>query len=168
VFISASFLCQTPPSPPEGVVTTVAVDPNATIRQRLEQHLSSPACAACHALIDPAGLALEHLDSVGKYRATENGIPIDATGTLDGVAFDGAVQLGTVLRENARVVPCLTSNFYRNANGVVDATADSAQIDALAQTLASKDYVWRDLVAEFVVSDAFRSAPAAAATAGNQ
>ena len=62
----------------------------------------------------------------------------------------------------------MMSNFYRNANGILDASADEAQITALSQTLASKNYVWRDLVTEFVVSDAFRSAPAAAITAGNQ
>ena len=60
------------------------------------------------------------------------------------------------------------SHFYRSSNGVLDSAADTPQIDALAQTLAAKGYVWRDLVAEFVVSDAFRSAPAPALTAGSQ
>jgi hypothetical protein len=63
---------------------------------------------------------------------------------------------------------CLMSNFYRDANGRMDATADSAQIDALEHTLTLKDYVWRDLVAEFVTSEAFRSAPAVAVTVGDK
>jgi hypothetical protein len=55
----------------------------------------------------------------------------------------------------------MISSFYRNANGSVDAAkADSAQIDTLVKTLATDSYVWRDLVADFVVSDSFRSAPA--------
>jgi hypothetical protein len=62
----------------------------------------------------------------------------------------------------------MMSNFYRDANGRMDATADAAQIDSLAETLASKDYVWRELVAEFVTSDAFRSAPATPVASGNQ
>ena len=37
---------------------------------------------------------------------------------------------------------------------------DAAQVEALKQTLAEKGYVWRDLLVEFVASDAFRSAPA--------
>jgi hypothetical protein len=108
------------------------------------------------------------LDSIGQYRATENGIAIDATGSLDGVAFDGAMQLGAAFRQSSRAMTCMISNFYRSANGRMDAAPDSAEIDKLTQTLAAKGYVWRDLVAEFVASDAFRSAPAAAVTAGNQ
>jgi hypothetical protein len=168
VFISGTFLCVEPPSPPAGVITTIPENPALTTRQRLEQHRANPSCAACHALFDPYGMAMEHLDAIGKYRATEGTLTIDSTGALDGVAFDGEAQFGTVLRQNPRAMSCMMSNFYRDANAVVDASADTAQIDALGQTLAAKGYVWRDLVAEFVASDAFRSAPAPAVTAGNQ
>jgi hypothetical protein len=165
VFISQNLLCETPPSPPNIVPTFPPVDPDMTTRQRLEQATSGAACAACHVLFDPLGFGLEHLDAIGQYRATEDGLTIDATGSLDGVAFDGAVELGAALRQNPRALACLLSNFYRDANGRADAAADSEQIDSLGQTLAAKDYVWRDLVAEFVTSEAFRSAPA---TGGDQ
>jgi hypothetical protein len=168
VFISGTFLCVEPPSPPAGVITTIPENPSLTTRQKLEQHRANPSCASCHALFDPYGMAMEHLDAIGKYRATEGTLTIDSTGALDGVAFDGEAQFGTVLRQNPRVTSCMMSNFYRNVNGVEDASADTAQIDALGQTLAAKGYVWRDLVAEFVASDAFRSAPAPAVTGGNQ
>jgi hypothetical protein len=134
----------------------------------LEQHRSNPSCAGCHSLFDPFGLSMEHLDAVGKYRATEGTLAIDSTGALDGVAFDGEAEFGAVMRQNPRVMSCMMNNFYRAMNGVVEASEDTAQIDALGQTLAAKGYVWRDLVAEFVTSDAFRSAPAPAVTAGNQ
>jgi len=168
VFITGTILCQAAPSPPAGVNTVIPDNPSLTSRQRLEAHRSNPSCAACHALFDPAGLALEHLDAIGKYRAMEGTLAIDSTGTIDGVAFDGEAQLGVTLHQNARAMSCMLTNFYRNENGVADASADAMQIDALGQTLAAKNYVWRDLVAEFVASDAFRSAPAAAVTAGNQ
>jgi hypothetical protein len=160
LFVTGTFLCQQPLAPPDGVITELPIDPTLTTRQRLELHRSNPSCASCHALFDPPGMALEHFDSIGKYRATEDGLQIDATGMLDGVAFDGAVQLGAALRDNARAQSCLMSNFYRSANAVVDAKPDAAQVEALKQTLAEKGYVWRDLLAEFVASDAFRSAPA--------
>jgi len=168
VFISGTFLCVEPPSPPAGVITTIPENPSLTTRQKLEQHRANPSCASCHALFDPYGMAMEHLDAIGKYRATEGTLTIDSTGALDGVAFDGQAQFGTVLRQNPRVTSCMMSNFYRDVNGVEDASADTAQIDALGQTLAAKGYVWRDLVAEFVASDAFRSAPAPAVTGGKQ
>lgn len=170
VFIRSSLLCDPPDPPPDGVVNVPPLEEegNLTTRQRLERFTSSEPCASCHALIDPIGFALEHFDAIGQYRATENGLPIDATGTLDGVAFDGAAELGAALRQSPRALACLMSSFYRDANARADAKSDSAQIEALGQTLASGGYVWRDLVAEFVASDAFRSAPAWAFIEENQ
>ncbi len=168
VFLLETFLCQTPLPPPDGVKTDLVNDPTQTRRAQLEAHRKNPQCFACHALFDPLGLGLEHLDAIGAYRTTENGIAIDATGTLDGVAFDGAVQLGAAFRQSARATTCMMSNFYRSANGRKDVAPDEAEVDKLTQTLTAKGYVWRDLVADFIASDAFRSAPAAAVTAGNQ
>jgi hypothetical protein len=168
VFIASSFLCKKPPDPPPGVPTTLAPDPTKTERQRLDAHRTSDSCKACHALFDPLGFALEHFDSIGQYRAMENGQPIDATGTLDGVAFNGAAEMGAVLRGNSRALTCMVDNFYRASNGVVSTSTDTAQVDSLAKVLESKGYVWRDFLLEFVASDAFRSAPVPAVTAGNQ
>ena len=165
VFMLETFLCQTPQSPPAGVVQILPDNPALTSRQKMEQHRTSPSCASCHALFDPLGFGLEHFDSIGQYRATEGTLPIDSTGTLDGVAFDGEAQMGAAFRQSPTAMTCMMNNFYRNANGVLDASADSDQIDAITKTLGSKGYVWRDFLAEFVVSDAFRSAPA---TAENQ
>jgi hypothetical protein len=169
VFISDAFLCTMPPPPPDGVVTVLPPDPTKTTRQRLDAHRTSESCRVCHELFDPLGFGLEHFDSIGQYRATEEGMTIDATGTLDGVAYDGAAQMGAAFRQSARAMACMMGNFYRSSNGLKNVPeAEAAQIDALTQTLASKNYVWRDLVAEFVVSDAFRSALPPPATAGNQ
>ncbi len=168
VFISEAFLCLTPSPPPNGVITILPPDPTKTARQKMEAHRSNPSCASCHGIFDPYGFGLEHLDAIGQYRATEDGLTIDATGTLDGTAFDGGAQLGAAFRQSPRALSCMMDSFYRSANGVADASPDSDQVTSLGQTLAAKSYVWRDLVAEFVASDAFRSAPATPVTAGNQ
>jgi hypothetical protein len=160
VFILESLLCTTPPSPPAGVRTDITVDATMTTRQQLTAHRAAASCASCHMLFDPLGLAMEHFDPIGQYRATENGLAIDATGTLDGMSFDGEAQLGSTLAQDPRVTNCLMRNFYRTVNGRVDDVADSAQVTSLVQTLATRGYVWRNLVADFVGSDAFRSAPA--------
>ena len=160
VFILESLLCTTPPSPPAGVNTNIPVDTTKTTRQQLEAHRAMASCAACHSLFDPLGLAMEHFDPIGQYRATENGLAIDATGTIDGMSFDGEAQLGSTLAQDARVTNCLMRNFYRNVNGRVDDVTDAAQVTSLVQTLATRGYVWRNLLADFVASDAFRSAPA--------
>jgi len=167
LFLLETFLCRTTPPPPAGVITTIPDDPSLTARQRLEQHRANPSCASCHAFFDPLGFAFEHFDAIGKYRATEGTLAIDATGTVDGATFDGAAQFGAALRQDPKAITCMMNNFYRSANGS-DPKIDSAQIDALTQSLAAKGYVWRDFLAQFIVSDAFRSAPAVATTAGNQ
>ena len=73
------------------------------MRERMAQHRASPACATCHAKIDPLGFALENFDAVGRWRAHEDGAdtPIDASGTLpDGARFDGpAAFRDALLRE---------------------------------------------------------------------
>jgi hypothetical protein len=117
-------------------------------------------CAGCHALFDPMGLAPEHFDPIGRYREKENGLAIDATGTLNNMPFDGGAQLGAVLKQDARATACLLRNFYRNANGRAEDDKDLAQIDVLNKALAARNYVWSGLVSDFVTSDAFRSAPA--------
>jgi hypothetical protein len=160
VFILESLLCETPPPPPPGVITTLPDDPTTTTRQQLIAHRANPSCAACHSLFDPLGFGLEHFDPIGQYRATENGLPIDTTGTVDGTAFDGEAQMSSALRQDPKVISCLMRNFYRDANGNVDDGSDPTPIAALVQSLATRNYVWQNLLADFIVSDAFRSAPA--------
>jgi hypothetical protein len=160
IFMMTAFFCKVPDPPPGTVNTEFERDPTKTTRQQLEAHRANPACAGCHSLFDPLGMALENFDSIGKYRAMENGIAIDPSGVLeDGTAFNGALELGTVLGNSPAVTECLLRNFYRNVNGRDDDKYDQAGIDVMMASLNARGYVFRDLVAEFVVSDAFRSAP---------
>jgi hypothetical protein len=170
LFMLWAFFCTTPEPPPDGSVPTIPVlDPTLTTRQRMEQVRVEPSCGDCHVLFDPFGFALEHFDAIGNYRETENGLPIDTTGTLeDGTPFDDAVGLGKALRDSARVTECLLRNFYRNVNGRTDDLYDQPQIDGMVTSLRSHGYVFRDLVADFITSDAFRSAPAVPLTGDDQ
>ena len=47
-------------------------------------HSANPACANCHAIFDPLGLALENFDGVGQWRNLDGGVMIDASGTFTG------------------------------------------------------------------------------------
>ncbi len=161
IFILEYLLCTAAPQPPGGVdLTVVPPDSTHTTRQNLEAHRVDVRCATCHSIFDPMGLALEHFDPIGRYREKENGLAIDATGTLSGMAFDGGAQLGAVLKQEPRATACMLRNFYRYANGRAEDDKDLAQIDVLVKALAARNYVWSGLVADFVASDAFRSAPA--------
>jgi len=91
------------PNPPPGVETnldkSVGVATAATsLRQRLERHRQNPACASCHAVMDPIGFALENYDLIGKWRDTDGGVPVNASGTLvDGTPLDGPESLRRAL-----------------------------------------------------------------------
>ena len=91
-----------PPQPPPGVETNLEKDPAqvkvTSLRQRLELHRGNPACASCHRLMDPIGLALENFDHTGKWRDRDGRMPIDASGQLaDGTRVNGAESVRRAL-----------------------------------------------------------------------
>ena len=95
-WILENLLGSPPPPPPDDVPSlednTVAAD--LPVRERLAEHRANAACASCHNLIDPVGLALENFDAVGRWREVESGEPVDASGGLpDGSEFDGVEGL---------------------------------------------------------------------------
>jgi hypothetical protein len=92
-----------PPPPPPGPVPTLKETSTATgnivsMRERMSEHRNNPACAGCHKLMDPVGFAFENYDAVGKWRTSEDGKPIDASGSLpDGRTFTGVGGLQQAL-----------------------------------------------------------------------
>ena len=56
-----------------------------TVRQEVEQHSKNPACAVCHQRMDPYGFALEHYDTIGRFREKDlGGLKIDDKAALKG------------------------------------------------------------------------------------
>jgi hypothetical protein len=95
-FVREVLLCQDIPTPPANVDFSIVEDTMGelrTARERLEQHVTNDACAGCHTLTDPIGLALESFDAIGMLRDEENGVPIDTSGELDGVTYEDAAAL---------------------------------------------------------------------------
>jgi hypothetical protein len=92
-----------PPPPPPNVpaledTASASAGRLLSVRERMEQHRSNPACMSCHRVIDPIGLALENFDVVGRLRMKDNGVPVDSTGQLyDGTKMEGAAGLRSAL-----------------------------------------------------------------------
>jgi hypothetical protein len=114
-----------PPPPPDAVPPfdeeTEAARPKS-VRERLEVHRRNPACAGCHRMIDPAGLALENFDAVGAWRTRDGGTrgtTVDASGQLvDGTKVDGVVALRQALmREPDIFVSTVTEKLMTYAIG---------------------------------------------------
>lgn len=102
-------LLGTPPPPPPPNIPALGdktVSASLSIRDRLAEHRSDPACAGCHSRMDPVGFALEGYDAVGRWRDRDDGRPIDTAGALpDGRAADGVdgLERGLVDRPEAFV-----------------------------------------------------------------
>jgi hypothetical protein len=101
-------LVGSPPPPPPPEVPPLPDAPGGTpltMRARMEQHRANPACANCHKLMDPLGLALENFDAVGAWRTDDNGEPVDTFGQLtDGTTIDGAIDLREALLKRPDVL----------------------------------------------------------------
>ncbi len=106
--------------------------------------------------MDPLGFGLEYFDSAAQYRTTDNGQPVDATGAVGGVAFDGLAQMATTLRQQAVAGPCLVSEIYENALGRTLLAVDGASLDALAKSFADSGHRVDQLLQRLVASEAFR------------
>jgi len=70
-----------------------------SVRERMEAHRQNAACAGCHKIMDPIGLALENFDATGRWRNTDGGVPVDPSGQL----FDGTPMVGPVSVREALV-----------------------------------------------------------------
>src|SRR5207249_1016022 len=106
-----------------------------TLRDRLEEHRSDVACAKCHALFDPLGLAFETFDAAGRFRTLDNGKPVDATGKLIRTDVDGtfvdARDLAHRLAGSPQVRSCMVKQWFRFAYGRTEAAADACTLQQL-------------------------------------
>jgi len=160
-FVWEKFLCDQIPDPPPGVDITVPPEEEGkpqTMREKLEIHMEEPSCASCHQKVDPIGLAMEHFDAIGKYRADDRGLPLDTAGEYsDFGSFAGAADLGLILAEDERATTCFVKNFVRGSMGHLETRGEKEEIEALAERFAADGYSLRGLMVELVTSPAFRT-----------
>ena len=152
-------LCQKVPDPPANVNFAIVQDTtNATFRTaraRLTAHRTEPTCAGCHKIMDPIGLALENFDGAGQFRARENGEAIDASGTLDSLAFKDARELGLALHDNPAATSCLVHRLYSYGVGRPVAKSEAAWIADLGRDFADDHYRVTALLRRIATSQAF-------------
>ena len=156
-WVLEQLLCSAPPPPPAGVEADLeGVDPNASLRERLEQHRTDPTCAACHDLMDPIGLGMENFDGIGAHRTTMAGAPVDASGELpDGTQFTGVGELSTALGADHRFTDCFTEKMFVYALGRGDERADHCELTRLRAGFADADHRIADFVSLMSTSPAF-------------
>lgn len=160
LFVREHLLCQIPPPPPDVIPELPPVDPNATTRERFEQHRSDPVCATCHTLFDPIGFGFENYDAVGRWRTEENGLPIDASGELTAAdvagTFVGVRELGSKLAGSEDVAECVSRQWFRFAYGRLEsAELDACNMETLTTIFAESGHDMRELLVALTQTDAF-------------
>ncbi|MGB0589385.1 MAG: DUF1592 domain-containing protein [Myxococcota bacterium] len=153
-------LCQSIPEPPVDVDTSIP-EPSGTtltLRDRVAEHLENPACAGCHQLTDPIGLAMENYDSLGTWRDTDNGVTIDASGSLDGVDFDGPIGLAESVANHPDYLSCFLQMMVRYATGREETGDESEWHAILLERMEAQGNQVRPLMLDIVMSPLFRQA----------
>jgi mono/diheme cytochrome c family protein len=165
-----------PPAPPPPDIPLFEPDIRGatTIREQLDKHRNTPACAACHNHIDPPGFALENFDAIGGwrdfYRATKvtkkgvvkgkryyHGPDVEVGGvTPDGQAFKNIDDYKKILLEDKdQLARNLTAKLLIYATGADIQFADREVVEQIVARLRTKDYGFRELVHEVVQSRVF-------------
>ncbi|MCA9655514.1 MAG: DUF1592 domain-containing protein [Myxococcales bacterium] len=157
-WVLEQLMCINPPPPPPGVEIP-PLDPaeGGTMREQLEQHRNDPTCAACHSMMDPIGLGLEHYDAIGRYREIDGGQAIDASGVLPtGEAFDDGLQMVEILAASEDFVSCAATKTLTYALGREPGISDIPYLEEITTELATSDMTLEQLLIAVVKSDTFR------------
>ena len=152
----------TPPKPPPPDVPQLKEKNESgetvSLRQQIARHREQPTCAACHNLMDPIGFALDHFDATGRWRTTEAGEPVVASGQLpDGTAFDGARELqDAILKRPELFVQTATDKLLTYALGRGVEHYDAPAVRKIIRESAKDDYRLSALIVGIVHSVPFQ------------
>jgi hypothetical protein len=158
-WILKNLLGAPPPPPPPNVpaLTENTVSASLPMRERLAAHRDNAACAGCHKLMDPVGFALENYDAIGRWRMTEDGHAVDATGALpDGSTFAGVSGLEeALLKHPERFVSTLAEKLLTYALGRGIDPQDAPAVREIVRRAANKDFRFSEIIVSIVTSPPF-------------
>jgi hypothetical protein len=175
-WLLTNILGSPPPPPPADVPALIEAGEGgaapSTVRERLSAHRKSPVCASCHRRIDPMGFALENFNAIGRWRTSEFGLPIDATGAFpDGSEFRNPAEFRKLLAgQSDEFMKTVTTKLLTYALGRGVEHYDMPAVRKIMRTSAASNHRWSSLIHAIITSMPFqmnRVAQAApAATAG--
>ena len=146
-------ILSSPPPPPPPNVPSLKIEGSEpgkvlTLRDAMTQHRANPACAGCHARMDPIGFSMENFDALGKWRERDAGGTIDASGLLpDGTRFDGIPGLKKMLLDHqAEFVSTITEKLLMYAAGRNLQYYDAPAVREIVRSAARDKYTLSSLV----------------------
>jgi hypothetical protein len=163
-WVLENILGSPPPPPPPNVPDlkeSGAEGKPASVRERMEEHRKNPACAGCHARMDPLGFALENYDGIGRWRTIndDDRTVVDPSGaTPDGTTFEGPSGLRKLLVANYRdeFARTVTEKLLTYALGRGLEYYDAPAIRAILRKSAPQEFRWSAVVREIVASAPFQ------------
>jgi uncharacterized protein DUF1585/uncharacterized protein DUF1588 len=167
-------LLNTPPPPPPPDVPLLPNDghpDSGTLRKQMEQHRANPACASCHAQMDPLGFGLENFDAIGQWRDLDGTDKVDPSGTLStGETFAGAVELEKILASERQdeFLDCVTEKMLTYALGRGVEPYDQPAVQKIIAGMKKNDLKFSSLVMEIVNSLPFQMRRGESAVANAQ
>lgn len=160
VMIARSVLGRTLQPPPEAFTPVPAdLHPKLTTRQRVALQTRPAACTSCHSLINPLGFTLEKFDAIGRLRAKENGLPVDATGsyrlrTGKEVRFTDARDLARFLAGSEEVHAAFVEKLFQNLVKQPIQAFGPAALPGLQRSFAANQFNIRKQMVETAVLSA--------------
>lgn len=153
-----------PPNPPPNVPALndkdIGTTKALTVRELMAKHRASPTCAACHAIMDPLGFALENFDATGAWRDKDRfaNTAIDSAGKLpDGTAINGPDDLRkALLRRPDQFVQTFVEALLTYSMGRTLDYYDMPAVRRIVRDTAAKDYKFSAIVQAVVNTGQFR------------
>lgn len=148
-----------PPPPPDVPELKEGAELKGTLRERMAQHMANPACANCHAKMDPIGFAFENFDAIGRFRKEEEGQKIDPAGTLpEGQSFAGPAELKRIIQSKKELFGRnLAEKMLTYGLGRGLEYYDRPTVRKIVAGLEADDYKFSRLVIEIARSEPFRN-----------
>ncbi|MDA0921494.1 MAG: DUF1592 domain-containing protein [Planctomycetota bacterium] len=148
-----------PPPPPPNVpeLEDAGQELTGSLRERMEQHRTNPACAACHRSMDSLGFALENFDPLGRWRDKDGEHAVDPSGKLPGgESFAGPAELKTILLSKRELFArCLTEKMLTYALGRGLEYYDRPAVNRIVKSIEKDEYRFSALVEGIVTSEPF-------------
>ncbi|HVT07222.1 MAG TPA: DUF1592 domain-containing protein [Polyangia bacterium] len=163
VYINRRLLCKDMSPPPGVVLPTIppVTGTNQTNRQIVNGITGPGTCgASCHGVyINPVGFAFENFNGIGAYQTTENGQPVDASGSYpftDGTkSFTNQIDFNKALAESQQLHACYATSWTADLYARIPRVGDLAAAAAAAQSSLNQNISSSDLVIALVTNDAF-------------
>ncbi len=151
-YVLENLLASAPPPPPPNVPSLQTEGDKGgeppTLREAMIQHRANPACANCHARMDPIGFAMESFDAVGQWRDHDGGKPIDVSSTLaDGTVVNGLAGVrDLVLRDPERFVGAIAEKLLMYGIGRNVQYYDQPAVRKIVREAAASNDTFASLV----------------------